>query len=145
MVIRKAQNNKSDIAYILHANRAIEGEDASLTEARLVTDVFSKTPKAHIFILEENEAPVGLIFYSYTYWASCGSILWISQMYVEPDCRGKYFYRLKEWIFEEARLNKAAVIVWGTEKKAQRTIKLWQKAGAKELNDNYAFWYKKVE
>lgn len=145
MHIRKAEKSESDIDFILHVNKAIEGENALLSKERLLNDIFISEPKADIYILESNGKSIGLIFSSLTYWASCGPVFWISQMYIEPHQRGKHLFKIKAWLYNEAKNKDASLIVWGTEKKAKRTLKLWQKAGAKELNSDYSFWYKSIE
>ncbi len=143
--IRNACNTQSDIDFILSANKLIEGDDAALDEARLRTDVFSDTPKASVLILEVDGRPVGLVFYAMNYWASTGSVFWISQMYIEPEHRGKHLYHLKDALQKKAKDAGASVIVWATDKTEQRANDFWEAVGARELNENYSFWFKRVE
>lgn len=142
--IRPARSDPADIAFILSANREIEGGKASLTEESLMRDIFCAAPKAYVAIAEAEGRAAGLVFYSLTYWASSGQVMWISQMYVLPAFRGRFIYRIKRWLEREAQRLQAPLMVWATEKSAPRSLALWKAAGATELNDNYSFWYKKT-
>lgn len=144
-MLRPARDTADDINFILFAHREIEGDDAKLTEGRLKREIFCTTPKAFIDILEENGVPIGMVLYAPCYWASVGTILWISQMYVMPARRGRYVYRLKQWAADKCREWDAHVITWGTHRNADRSSRLWQAAGAKDISDGYSFWIKKIE
>lgn len=143
--IRPAENTKEDICFIIESNKAIEGAEASLTKERLIKDILCKNPKAYIYIFELSKTPIGLIFFSNSYWASRGLILWISQLYVHENYRGRFFYKIKEWVFKLAKENGASRIAWGTITEAKRANRLWKAAGAFNINDGYQFWAKKVE
>ncbi|MCB0347112.1 MAG: GNAT family N-acetyltransferase [Bdellovibrionales bacterium] len=131
----------SDINYIVHANRAIEAGRAKLTDETLRRDLFCEHPKAAIALVECAEETVGMAFYAFTYWASDGPILWVSQMYIEPKYRGGAAVRvLRDQVFTEAKQNNAKHIVWATHNSAARTNKLWRRIGAKNLSGDYSFW-----
>ena len=53
---------------------------------------------------------VGMILYSYFYWASDGQVLWISQMYIEEEYR-KYgiFFKLIKKLREEKNYTQASI------------------------------------
>ena len=74
--------------FIIHANRVINNvNDTTQTtglEENIDKDFYSNNPKFKCLIAEtEDGIPVGMILYSYFYWANDGEVLWISQMYVE--------------------------------------------------------------
>ena len=143
LVSRKA--NASDIDYIAYANREIEGERAKLSVDVLKRDVFSPTPKAHVVIVETPEKPIGMAFYSFTYWASDGPILWVSQMYIEPEYRGGQAVRaLRDELYKQAADANAKHLMWGTHNTELRITKLWKRIGAKNLSENYSFWVKSL-
>ncbi len=140
---RKAE--ESDIAYVIHANREIEGERSKLTEEVLRRDLFTDTPKAFVVLAEHQGKRVGMAFFSFTYWASDGPILWVSQMYIEPEYRGgRTIIALRDELFEQASIGGAGRMVWATHNTADRSNKLWQRIGAKDLSENYSFWVKSV-
>lgn len=139
------QATRLDIAYIVQANQAIEGERAKLTKELLLRDVFCATPKAFILLVEDRGQPVGMAFYAFTYWASEGPILWVSQMYIEPEYRGgKVLYALRNELFQQAKEAGAKHLVWATHSTADRSNKLWERIGAKDLSKNYSFWVKTI-
>jgi GNAT superfamily N-acetyltransferase len=144
MLLRPAKDTEEDKSFILFAHRSIEGEGAGLTEERLLRDIFCDKPRAFINMMEEDGRVIGFILYSETYWASTGPVLWVSQMYVVPERRGRYVFRLKRWIEEKAKEWQAHVIAWGTHRAADRSSRLWEAAGAKDISGGYSFWIKKI-
>jgi GNAT superfamily N-acetyltransferase len=144
-MFRPAQDTPEDIAFILKAHRDIEGTDARLTEQRLKQDMLSGDPKAYVDLLEDRGEIIGMILYARNYWASVGVVLWVSQMYILPAHRGRFVYRLKDWANKKCREWDSRVIAWGTHRAADRSSRLWQAAGAKDISDGYSFWIKKIE
>jgi GNAT superfamily N-acetyltransferase len=132
---------KGDIPYIIHANQQIERERAELTEEALLRDVFCASPKAYALILESGSRAVGMTFYSFAYWASDGLILWVSQMYIEPQFRDARGARLlRNGLLDEAARRGSRYMVWATHNSADRTNRLWKRTGAKNLSEDYSFW-----
>ena len=79
--------NKVHKEFIIHANRIInntnETEQTKGLELNIDKDYFCDRPKFKCLIAEKDNKPVGMILYSYFYWANDGEVLWISQMFVE--------------------------------------------------------------
>lgn len=70
-------------------------EETNGLELNIDKDYFGNNPKFQCLVAEIDNKPVGMILYSYFYWASDGQVLWISQMFIEPQYR-KYgiFFKL---------------------------------------------------
>ena len=83
-----------------------------------------------------------MILYSYFYWASDGEVLWISQMYIEPEYRKQgIFFKLISKLREE---NKDIHIVsCATDEGNERMKKILKYYGGVEMK-NLKFYYKKV-
>ena len=143
LTARKA--NQSDIDYVVHANQQIEGARAKLSPEVLQSDVFCPAPKAHVVVVETEDKPVGMAFYSFTYWASEGPILWVSQMYIEPEFRGGRAAKiLRGGLSRQATKEGAKHMMWATHSTADRSNKLWKRIGAKDLSETYSFWVNPV-
>lgn len=144
ITVRKAV--ASDMDYIVHANQQIEGDRAKLTAEVLKRDVFCQNPKAFAVLAEISGKPVGMAFYAFTYWASEGSILWVSQMYIEAEFRGgQTVYALRDGLTEQSEKEGAGFMVWATHSTADRSNKLWKRIGAKDLSENYSFWVRSID
>ena len=104
--IKLMHANKSHKDFIIHANRVINNvndtEQTDGLELNIEKDYFCDKPKFQCLIAEIDGKPVGLILYSYFYWANDGEVLWISQMFIEEEYR-KYgvFFKLIEKLKEE--------------------------------------------
>ena len=87
--IRVLEANKNHREFIIHANRVINSvndtEQTNGLEQNIDKDYFCDNPKFKCLIAEVDNRPVGMILYSYFYWASDGEVLWISQMFVEEE------------------------------------------------------------
>lgn len=98
MNFREAELN--DKEFILNANREINilsGLNDSTFEKRIDKDLFKdKICKSIVAQIDENI--VGMILYSYIYWANCGKGIYLSQAYVKSEYRGQGIYKqlLKE-------------------------------------------------
>ena len=83
--------NKVHKEFIIHGNRIInntnETEQTKGLELNIDKDYFCDRPKFKCLIAEIDNKPVGMILYSYFYWANDGEVLWISQMFVEQEYR----------------------------------------------------------
>ncbi|MCI8393191.1 MAG: GNAT family N-acetyltransferase [Clostridia bacterium] len=137
--------NKRHKEFIVHANNVINNvndtEQTNGLEQNIDKDYFCDNPKFHCLVAELDNRPVGMILYSYFYWANDGEVLWISQMFVEEEYR-KYgvFFKLIGKLREENRDIKIISCATGDEnKRMQRILKYY---GANEVN--LKFYYKKV-
>ena len=83
--------NKNHKNFILHANNEINSVNKTEQTNGLIQnidrDYFSENPKFKCLVAEIDNKPVGMILYSYFYWANDGEVLWISQMFVEREYR----------------------------------------------------------
>ena len=101
--------NKSDKEFILNANKEINllsGLNDSTFEKRIDKDLFED--KICKSIIAENDGKVvGMILYSYIYWANCGQGIYLSQAYVKKEYRGNGIYKqlLKELENKESNTN----------------------------------------
>jgi len=137
--------DKRHKAFVVYANNVINNvNDTKQTnglEENIDKDYFCDNPKFHCLVAELDNKPVGMILYSYFYWANDGEVLWISQMFVEEEYR-KYgvFFKLIGKLREENRDIKIISCATGDEnKRMQRILKYY---GANEIN--LKFYYKKV-
>lgn len=83
-----------DFDFIAEANADISNnshqQELSPSEKeRLYTDLFGKNPKAYVLIGMQSEMRVSMALYSSCYFANEGQIMWVSQFYILPSCRGK--------------------------------------------------------
>lgn len=138
--------NKSHKDFIIHANKVINNvndtEQTNGLELNIEKDYFCANPRFQCLIAEIDEKPVGMILYSYFYWANDGEVLWISQMFIEEEYR-KYgvFFKLIEKLREENENIKIISCATGDEnKRMQKILKYY---GAHEIN--LKFYYKKVK
>lgn len=87
--------NISDKEFILNANKEINllsGLNDSTFEKRIDKDLFED--KICKSIIAENDGKVvGMILYSYIYWANCGQGIYLSQAYVKKEYRGNGIYK----------------------------------------------------
>jgi GNAT superfamily N-acetyltransferase len=84
-----------DKEFILNANREINilsALDDSTFEKRIDKDLFEDKICKSI-IAEIDGEIVGMILYSYIYWANCGKGIYLSQAYVKSEYRGQGIYK----------------------------------------------------
>lgn len=83
-----------------------------------------------------------MILYSYFYWASDGQVLWISQMFVEPEYRKQgIFFKLLAKLREENKDVKIVSCATGNEnKRMQKILKYYD---SHEMS-NLKFYYKQI-
>ena len=83
--------NKSHKDFLIYANKVIDQvndmNETNGLQLNIDKDYFCDNPKFQCLVAEVDNKPVGMILYSYFYWASDGQVLWISQMYIEPEFR----------------------------------------------------------
>ncbi len=137
--------NKSHRDFIIYANKMINNvNDTKQTnglELNIEKDYFCDSPKFQCLVAEIDNKPVGMILYSYFYWASDGEVLWISQMFIEEKYR-KYgiFFKLIQELRKENKDIKIVSCATGNEnKKMQKILEFY---GAHEIN--LKFYYKKI-
>ena len=145
MKIEVLNAEKKHKDFIIHANNIINNvNDTKQTnelEKNIDKDLFESTKKFHCLIAEYEKKPVGMILYSYFYWANDGEVLWISQMFVEQEYRKcGVFFKLIEKLREENKDIEIVSCATGEEnKRMQKILKYY---GGHEIN--LKFYYKKV-
>ena len=103
--IKVLKANKEHKEFIIHANNIIndvnDTEKTNGLRENIDKDYFCDKPKFNCLVAEIDNKPVGMILYSYFYWANDGEVLWISKMFVEEEYR-KYgvFFKLIEKLRE---------------------------------------------
>ena len=89
--IKVIHANRSHKDFLIYANRVIndvnDTEQTKGLELNIDKDYFRDKPKFQCLVAEIDNKPVGMILYSYFYWANDGEALWISQMFVEEEYR----------------------------------------------------------
>lgn len=143
--IKIIQANKKHKEFLIYANSMINNvndtEQTNGLKQNIDKDYFCDRHKFQCLVAEKDNKPVGMILYSYCYWANDGEILWISQMFVEENER-KYgvFFKLIEKLKEENKHIKIVACATGDEnKRMQRILKYY---GGHEIN--LKFYYKKM-
>lgn len=84
-----------DKEFILNANKEINvlsDLNDSTFEKRIDKDLFEDKICKSIVAEIEGEI-VGMILYSYVYWANCGKGIYLSQAYVKNEYRGQGIYK----------------------------------------------------
>ena len=88
---RKA--TKEDKAFIVDANNSINKLSGVKNKSRLSEnfekDFLENNPKAFCLIVEDENEKIAFCIYSHTYWATQGSGVYLSNVYVEPKHRRK--------------------------------------------------------
>lgn len=146
MKIEIMHANKSHKDFLIHANKVIDEvnnmEQYTEFEKHIDADYYCDNPKFKCLVAEVDRKPVGMILYSYFYWASDGQVLWISQMYIEEEYR-KYgiFFKLIKKLREENKNIQIASFGTGVENlRMQKIIKYY---GGHEMS-NLKFYYKEI-
>lgn len=98
-----------DREFILNANREINilsGLNDSTFEKRIDKDLF-EDKICKTIVAEIDGDIVGMILYSYIYWANCGKGIYLSQAYVKSEYRGQGIYKqlLRELETKEKECN----------------------------------------
>ena len=142
MIFRQA--NVQDIPFLLEGFRSthhgLEHARIDDYEQRLHQDIFTKNPKAYIYIFEKDNQRIGYVLYAFCYFASMGSVLWMSQLYIAPPHRGKYLRTIVSTLKNHAKEIDAHRLIWCSDIKEERLPNLWTRGGGKALNPEYTFW-----
>lgn len=146
MKIEIMHANQSHRDFLIYANKVIDEvnnmEQYTEFEKHIDADYYCENPKFKCLVAEVDGKPVGMILYSYFYWASDGQVLWISQMYVKEEYR-KYgiFFKLIKKLREENKNIEIASFGTGVENiRMQKIIKYY---GGHEMS-NLKFYYKEI-
>ena len=140
------QANKKHKDFLIYANKKVDNvnntNETKGLELNIEKDYYCNNPKFQCLVAEVNNKPVGMIIYSYFYWASDGEILWISQMFVEPEYRKKgIFFKLISKLREENENIKIVSCATGDENtRMQKILKYYN---GHEMT-NLKFYYKKI-
>lgn len=143
--IKILKANKSHKDFIIYANRIINNvndtKQSDKIEQNLNKDYFCDNPKFKCLIAEIDDIPVGMIIYSYFYWANDGQVLWISQMFVEEEYRkyGIFFKLIEALKIENKDINIVSCATGNENKRMQKILKYY---GANEIN--LKFYCKKI-
>lgn len=137
--------NKKHKEFIIYANNIINNindtEQTNGLAENIDKDYFCNNPKFHCLVAELDNKPVGMILYSYVYWANDGEVLWISQMFVEEKYRRHgVFFKLIERLREENQDIK--VVSYATSNENKRMQRILKYYSTSEIN--LKFYFKKV-
>lgn len=144
--IKVIHADKSHKEFIIHANNVINNinntEQTNKLDQNIDSDYFCNEPKFKCLIAEIENNPVGMILYSYFYWANDGQVLWISQMFIEEEYRkyGVFFKLINELKKENPDIKIVSCATGNENKRMQRILQYYE---AQEIN--LKFYYKKVE
>lgn len=136
--------NKNHRDFIIYANQVINNTNGTNQtnglEQNIDNDLFGNNPKFRCLVAEIDNVPVGMILYSYFYWANDGEVLWISQMFVEEEYRknGVFFAIIRALREENKDID---IISCATGDENQRMQRILEGYGAKEIN--LKFYYMK--
>ena len=138
--------NKNHKDFLIYANKVIDQvndmQETNGLQLNIDKDYFCDNPKFKCLVAEVDNKPVGMILYSYFYWASDGEILWISQMFIEPEYRKKgIFFKLISKLREENKDIK--IVSCATSEGNERMQKILKYYGGVEMK-NLKFYYKKI-
>lgn len=138
--------NKNHKEFLIYANKAIDNvnnmKETKGLALNIDKDYFCNNPKFQCLVAEVNNKPVGMLLYSYFYWASDGQILWISQMFIEEEYRKKgIFFRLISKLREENK--DIGIVSCATGDDNIRMQKILEYYGGHEMK-NLKFYYKRV-
>jgi GNAT superfamily N-acetyltransferase len=132
--------------FLIQANKIIDEvnnmEQYTEFEKHINDDYYCEDPKFKCLVAEVDGEPVGMILYSYFYWASDGQVLWISQMYIKEEYR-KYgiFFKLINRLREENK--NISIVSFATGIENFRMQKIIQYYGGHEMN-KLKFYYKEI-
>ncbi len=137
--------NQSHRDFIIYANKMINQinntEQTNGLEQNIDRDYYCENPKFKCLIAEIDSKPVGMILYSYFYWASDGQVLWISQMFIKEEYRKcGVFFELIRKLKEENKDIKIVSCATGDENKRMQKILEYYDVHEIKLK----FYYKKV-
>ena len=146
MDIKILHAKKEHREFLIEANKIIDEinnmEQYTEFEKNIDNDYYCNNPKFKCLVAEVDGKPVGMILYSFFYWANDGPVLWISQMYIKEEYR-KYgiFFKIINKLREEN--SDIKIVSFGTGIKNFRMQKIIKYYGGHEMN-NLKFYYKEV-
>ena len=138
---------KSDMEFILVAlgdvarssRQRLKNRDA--LARRLRKECFGARARGRILIASSGGRGVGLLLYGHSYFASSGEALWVSQLYVIKEMRGKGVAG-KLWKALAALNRRATYAHWVADIKNKGAQKHFRKLGAK--HGKYLYFYNKL-
>jgi len=135
MKIRKATYD--DESFILKANdevNMVSGiTNKSMLETNLNKDLFCKSPKFKCLIAEDDGKKVAYCAYSYIYWVNKGRGIYLSNIYVVPQCRRKGIVNfLMKYIQTHEKNVKFITGLVGNENEIMQRV--FAKLGAEDVN-----------
>jgi hypothetical protein len=138
----------NDIPFLIkgfHETHAgIDHADVVTYEERLRSDGFSSQPKFSVLLFLQENQKIGYVVYAPSYFMSTGAVMWISQIYIHPEYRGRYFREVTSLLKQHAVQQNMVRLVWCSESGNNRLDRLWTIGGAKRLNENFIFWATKT-
>ncbi len=146
MKIEIKHANKEHRDFLINSNKTIDEvnnmDQYTEFEKNIDSDYYCDNPKFKCLVAEADDKPVGMILYSYFYWASDGQILWISQMYIKEEYRkyGIFFKLIKELREENKNINIVSFATGVDNFRMQKIIKYYN---GHEMN-NLKFYYKEL-
>ena len=138
--------NKSHKDFLIYANKVIDNvnnmDETNGLELNIDKDYFCNNPKFQCLVAEVDNKPVGMILYSYFYWASDGQVLWVSQMFIEPEYRKNgIFFKLISKLREENKDIKIVSCATGNDNIRMQKILKYYNCHEMKI---FKFYYKKV-
>jgi GNAT superfamily N-acetyltransferase len=131
--------------FIIEANNVINNVNETEKTNNLVQNIdkhlFVDKPLFECLIAEVDGVPVGMILYSYFYWANDGQVLWVSQMYIKQEYRkcGVFFKLINKLKEENSDIH---IISCATGNENVRMNRILEGYGAKHID--LKFYYKKI-
>ena len=140
--LRIVEATEQDIPLILQFIRELAVYEKHLdyvenNEDRLRRTIFSKDRGIHAIIAYEGEVPVGYAVFYYTYSTFVGRRgLYLEDLYVKPESRGKGFGRaLLSYLARTARAHDCWRMEWAVLNWNQPAITFYQGLGAVPMNE----------
>ncbi len=98
------------------------------------------------YIAENNEKIIGAAIYFFAYFSWVGKTLYLDELYVKPDYRGKKVgSKLLKKIFETAQEEQCNWLRWQVLDWNEKAISLYKKIGANISNDHLNCDFNKEE
>ena len=131
--------------FIINANNVINNINGTEIISRLAQNIdnhlFTEKPLFKCLIAEIDDIPIGVILYSYFYWANDGQVLWVSQMYIKEEYRkyGVFFKIIDKLRKENKEINLISCATGNENKRMNRILRGY---GAKQIDLN--FYYRNI-
>jgi ribosomal protein S18 acetylase RimI-like enzyme len=110
-----------------------EGDDAALTPAVLLRDVFSAAPRAHVLLADAEGLAVGYLMYHFGYWpADAAPSLHVVDLYVDSAARGQGAGRaLMDAAADALREQGGRRLIWTVWDQNHAAMAFYEKLGAR--------------